>query len=156
MPLSGSPTAGSYSQPHVSHTYFFIMFLFLVINKIISYVDYLSSATCIASSHGLLICQVQRAEHPRTKAKVHVSHKGWRTVFRFVECNVQSILARKQKCVSAIRAGARSLDLLSANICINLYITKYFCVFLTINLKKTDFRSMCRLTMMKNIIIGVQ
>ena len=29
MPPSGSPTAGSYTQPHTSHTYFFIMFLFL-------------------------------------------------------------------------------------------------------------------------------
>ena len=26
MPLSGSPTAGSYTHPHTSHTYFFIMF----------------------------------------------------------------------------------------------------------------------------------
>ena len=62
MPLSGSPTAGSYSQPHVSHTYFFIMFLFLVINKIITYVDYLSSATCRASSHeGKSACQPLKA-----------------------------------------------------------------------------------------------
>ena len=73
-----------------------------------------------------IICQVQRAKHPRTKAKVRVSHKGWRTFFRFAECNVHSILARKQKCVSAIKAGARSLDLLSANIWINIHTTKYF------------------------------
>jgi len=26
MPLSGSPTSGSYTYPHVSHTYFFIIF----------------------------------------------------------------------------------------------------------------------------------
>ena len=32
-----------------------------------------------------------------------------RTFFRFAECNVRSILARKQKCVSALKAGARSL-----------------------------------------------
>ena len=55
-----------------------------------------------------------------------------------------------------LKAGARSFDLPSANICINLYITKYFCDFLIINHKKTDFRSVCRLVMMKNIVIGVQ
>ena len=52
----------------------------------------------------------------RTKAKVRVSPKGWRTVFgRFAECKFP--FARRQKCVSAPKAGARSLeDLPSANI----------------------------------------
>ena len=52
----------------------------------------------------------------RTKAKVRVSPKGWRTVFRrFAECKF--LFARKQKCVSAPKAGARSLeDLPSAKI----------------------------------------
>ena len=52
----------------------------------------------------------------RTKAKVRVSPKGWRTVFRrFAECKF--LFARKQKCVSAPKAGARSLeDLPTANI----------------------------------------
>ena len=52
----------------------------------------------------------------RTKAKVRVSPKGWRTVFRrFAECKFS--FARRQKCVSAQKAGARSLeDLPTANI----------------------------------------
>ena len=46
----------------------------------------------------------------RTKAKVRVSPKGWRTVFgRFAECKF--LFARRQKCVSAPKAGARSLSL---------------------------------------------
>ncbi len=51
----------------------------------------------------------------RTKAKVRVSPKGWRTVFgRFAECKF--LFARRQKCVSAPKDGARSLeDLPSAN-----------------------------------------
>ena len=47
----------------------------------------------------------------RTKAKVRVSPKGWRTVFRrFAECKFP--FARRQKCISAQKAGE---DLPSAN-----------------------------------------
>jgi NADH:ubiquinone oxidoreductase subunit C len=65
----------------------------------------------------------------RTKAKVRVSPKGWRTVFRrFAECKF--LFARRQKCMSAQKAGARSLeDLLSAKINIILETCKRLTVF---------------------------
>ena len=65
----------------------------------------------------------------RTKAKVRVSPKGWRTVFRrFAECKFS--FARRQKCVSAQKAGARSLeDLPSAKINIILETCKRLTVF---------------------------
>ena len=65
----------------------------------------------------------------RTKAKVRVSPKGWRTVFgRFAECKFP--FARRQKCVSAPKDGARSLeDLPSAKINIILETCKRLTVF---------------------------
>lgn len=118
------------------------MFLFLVINKIISYVDYLSSATCIAFSHeGKSACQPLKA--------------GARS-FDLPSATCIASSHESKSAYQPLKAGARSFDLPSANIWINLYITKYFCDFLIINHKKTDFRSVYRLVMMKNIIIGVQ
>ena len=72
----------------------------------------------------------------RTKAKVRVSPKGWRTVFgRFAECKFS--FARRQKCVSAQKAGARSLeDLPSAKINNILETCKRLTVFYFIYRKR--------------------
>ena len=104
----------------------------------------------------------------RTKAKVRVSPKGWRTVFsKFADCKyyshegksagqpqrlahglfkifrVQILFARRQKCESAQKAGARSLeDLPSAKLNIILETCKRLTVFLFLY-RLTKLRSFC-------------
>ena len=42
IPPSGSPTSGSYTQPHTSHTYFFMMFRFKKLFFRVNYFHYSS------------------------------------------------------------------------------------------------------------------
>lgn len=51
IPASGTPTAGSYSQPQTSHTYFFIMFPFFFFILIILFFLPLSGKYCCVSGN---------------------------------------------------------------------------------------------------------